>query len=58
MKVTVVTWIEEDGSQGVRAYAASGERPAKHMTAADFKAELLAAGIEEHQITVHTSLVR
>lgn len=58
LKVTVVIWQEEDGTQGIRAYAASGERPATHATAADFKKELLDAGIEEHTIIVQTLAVK
>ena len=58
LKVTVVTWIEEDGTQGIRAYAASGERAASHETAADFKKQLLDAGIEEHTIIVQTLVVK
>lgn len=57
-KVTVVHWIEEDGSQGIRVYAASGARAAKHETAADFKKELLEAGIEAHLILVQTLQVK
>ena len=57
-RVTLVAWTEEDGTQGFRAYAAAGIRPTKHASAADFKAELLAAGIEEHTITVMPLEVR
>ena len=52
--VTVVTWTEEDGTRGIRVYAAAGVRPAKHTSAADFKAHLLGVGIEEHEIMVQT----
>lgn len=58
MTVTVVVWTEEDGTQGVRVYAAAGVRAAKHETAADFKKELLDAGIEEHLILVQTLQVK
>lgn len=54
--VTVVRWIDEDGTEHIEAWSAAGTsgRRAAHVTADDRRKILESEGVEPHLITVRT----